>query len=185
MSAPRSKTRAFASRALSSGVRAAPSVDSCAHAGAATSVSAPSTHTARRARARISEALPRECLSGCIIGCAKFSGNRLSIGCLCAMELWQTCEIIRIFSRSATAGGNRLIDVFHVGIKAAKLTLAFDPALAQCGDGARLDHLEKVEPRRAADVLVLLGIQPFEPGLRRRNICTGVGEVAIAAGQLQ
>ena len=51
-----------------------------ADAGMATKASAPNIHNARRIRARISEALPRECSSGCFVDCAMFSANRLSIG---------------------------------------------------------------------------------------------------------
>ena len=55
--------------------------------------------------------------------------------------------------------------MFHIGIEAAKLTLAFRPAFAQRGDGARLDDLEKVKSCRAADVPALFGVEPFEARL--------------------
>src|SRR6478609_4581375 len=85
------------------------------------------------------------------------------------------------YFRSAAAGGDRLIDVFHVRIHAAKLALALWPAFAQRSDGARLDDLEKVEPCRGADVLALSGVKPFEARLHRRDICAGICKVAIAA----
>jgi hypothetical protein len=75
--------------------------------------------------------------------------------------------------------------MFHIGIEAAQLALAFRPASAQSGDGTRLDDLEKVEPCRGADILAFFGVESFEVRLRRCDICAGLGEVAIAAGQLE
>jgi hypothetical protein len=69
-----------------------------------------------------------------------FSSN---IGSLCdgtLAKLWNKLDHFQ----SAAASGDRLIDVFHVGIEMAEI--AFGATFTWCSDRARLYHFEEIKP---------------------------------------
>src|SRR5262245_41659781 len=97
------------------------------------------------------------------------------------MELWRSCETIRIISGQP----QRAAIASLICSTSAELALAFRPIFAQRGDGTCLDDLEKVETRRGTHVLALFDVESFQARLHGRDAGAGLGEVAVAAGQLQ